>query len=264
MFTTFKVSVIQVQNRQQPIPRGAVSANFNPLGQNLASRTASRSANTKQSFLLTKDNSTSARPPVLKRVDTRFQKGPVCEIIYRRARDKDLASIRKMVLGEKLNPLGLDVKRFVVAVEKKEGGQQEGREKEERSDICGCGQLKPWPCLYDLPDWRGKLVRALRLKPNWQGDLVELSSLVVRSDMRRQGIGRALVEQLMESVDTDTNICLLTTASNVPFYEPLGFTRLQDKDVPRPLKPEVVLGNIVAGIAVGEQIVVLARRSLSS
>lgn len=61
-----------------------------------------------------------------------------------------------MVLKEKMNPLGLDVSRFLVAEDSVSG------------KVKGFGQLVEWPCLYHQLDWRGVAVRALNLKPNWE------------------------------------------------------------------------------------------------
>eukprot|EP00976_Prorocentrum_cordatum_P075171 1181809-Prorocentrum_minimum.AAC.6 len=77
-----------------------------------------------------------------------------------------------------MNPLGLNPTRFVVA-------------EDDNGAIKGVGQLKSWPTLYYQQNWKGQVVRALNLKPNWKGgELLELASLVITPDSRGQGIGR--------------------------------------------------------------------------
>ena len=55
-----------------------------------------------------------------------------------------------------------------------------------------------WETLSDLPedDIRGKMVRALNLTPNWEGELLELSSLVVLPSWRGRGVGSAMLNEL--------------------------------------------------------------------
>mmetsp|Transcript_33296 Transcript_33296/g.72644 ORF Transcript_33296/g.72644 Transcript_33296/m.72644 type:complete len:257 (-) Transcript_33296:2822-3592(-) len=167
---------------------------------------------------------------------------------FRKGREQDLPIIQRMVFEEKMNPLQLDPTRFLIA-------------EDNAGVIKGAGQLKSWPCLYRMQDWRGQVVRALNLKPNWEGELFELASLVITPDSRGQGVGSALVQELLATAGPEADICVLTIEPTVPFYERLGFSVLEPEDVPRPLSPELFWGNIVAQIAVGSKVVVMARRS---
>ena len=71
-----------------------------------------------------------------------------------------------------MNPLGLDPARFIVA------------EDAATRDVLGFGQLKPWETLSDREDAAGAVVRLLGLAPDWDGDLVELASVVVAPSAR--------------------------------------------------------------------------------
>mmetsp|Transcript_14427 Transcript_14427/g.27725 ORF Transcript_14427/g.27725 Transcript_14427/m.27725 type:complete len:186 (+) Transcript_14427:115-672(+) len=174
--------------------------------------------------------------------------GTSANINIRRGRTSDAGTVRRMVLKEKMNPLGLDVSRFLVAEDSVSG------------KVKGFGQLVEWPCLYHQPDWRGVAVRALNLKPNWEGDLVEVRSVVVDPASRGQGVGSAIVKALVQQA-SDKNVCLLTIEPTVSFYEKLGFKVVSPEDVPRPIKPEQFWGSIAANLAVGASVVVMAQRT---
>ena len=83
-----------------------------------------------------------------------------------------MPAIRQAVLAERMNPLGLDPERFVVAVDDASGA------------VVGFGQLKPWETLSDRPadDLVGVVVCGLGLTPNWSGRL---------SSSRRRGVRTA-------------------------------------------------------------------------
>jgi N-acetylglutamate synthase-like GNAT family acetyltransferase len=197
-------------------------------------------------------------------------------VTLRKGVSADLETIRESVCREKMNPLGLDPSRFVVAVDSNDP-----------SSIIGFGQLKPWESLSNRPgdDVLGNVTRQLRLTPNWTGELLELSSLVVVPGKRGKGVGRAVARRLVEEAvvqlgdgsDNNANdasqgdtirqnlrsqtlptLCLLTLNSTTSFYEKLGFSKIVSNEyVPRPLRAELFLGGVVARIAVGDECVAM-------
>ena len=146
----------------------------------------------------------------------------IAGLTLRRGNEGDANTIRLAILREKMNPLGLDPRRFVVA-------EEDGR-------VVGFGQLKPWETLSNRPkgDFVGNVVRMLNLQPNWRGQLLELASLVVMPEHRGRGVGTALLNRLIEDsinakdpetlLKQETTVCLLTLKSTVGFYERAGFS----------------------------------------
>jgi len=174
--------------------------------------------------------------------------GPPVGIRIRPGCPEDLNTVASAVFSEKMNPLGLSMDRFLVAEEASSGR------------LVGFGQLKEWPTLSAKQDLRGQIVRAAGLWPNWRGELVELSSLVVVPEWRGRGVGSALVSELVQRAEGKT-LCLLTIGSSVPFYERLGFKEISQQMVPRPLQPEVVLGTVVARLAANDRLLCMAHSS---
>jgi len=91
----------------------------------------------------------------------------------------------------RLNPFGLAWQRFILATTPDE-------------HVVGCVQAKP------------------------HGDLVELASLVVLPDWRRQGIGRLLINQLKAT--SGPPLWLMCRSQLTPFYEAFGFLQVTDAD----------------------------------
>lgn len=185
----------------------------------------------------------------------------VAGLTLRRGVESDANTIRFAILKEKMNPLGLDPRRFVVA---EEGGQ-----------LVGFGQLKPWETLSRRRkgDLVGNVVRFLNLEPNWRGQLLELASLVVMPEHRGRGVGTALLNRLIEdSIDAkdpetllkqETTLCLLTLKSTVGFYEKAGFSVISSEQyVPRPLQAELAAGKVVAAVVADDECVAMKLESL--
>jgi len=113
----------------------------------------------------------------------------------RPASETDAPGIRALVHQAQLNPLDLDWPRFTVAV------SQDG-------ELVGCGQVK-----------------------THRDGSRELASIVVAPAFRNQGIARAIIEHLMAR---HPGILYLTCRSSLgPFYERLGYRRVQQDEMPQ-------------------------------
>ena len=113
----------------------------------------------------------------------------------RPARETESAQIKDLIHLVGINPMDLDWKRFVVAVN-------------ERDEMIGCGQLKP----------HGK-------------DILELASLAVYPEYQGQGVGRAIIEYLLN--DSPRPLYLMCESSVGPLYEKFGFRGVSYEDMPR-------------------------------
>lgn len=102
------------------------------------------------------------------------------------AADND--TIKQMVRGAHLNPMGLKWQRFTLAVTP-------------AGETIGCIQYKPH-----------------------RGDVTELASLVVNKRWRKKGIARQLVDHIKETAGSP--LWLMCAAPLAKFYEPFGFRRV--------------------------------------
>ena len=98
---------------------------------------------------------------------------------------EEARQIRTFIRQENLNPLGLDWRRFTVAV------AADGM-------LVGCVQYKP-----HAPD------------------IIELASLVVHPRWRGQGVGKALVNHLQQAHGPP--MWLMCAGATAAYYHPLGF-----------------------------------------
>ena len=93
--------------------------------------------------------------------------------------------IKALVRAARINPLGLDWRRFMVALD-------------ENGVIIGCGQIKP------------------HRDGSW-----ELSSIVVTSAWQGQGVARAIIEHLLAGSPRPLWLTCVSTLD--PFYTRFGF-----------------------------------------
>jgi N-acetylglutamate synthase-like GNAT family acetyltransferase len=118
----------------------------------------------------------------------------LAEFSLRAATEADFPEIKALVRQVRINPMGLDWRRFTVAT----NGQGE---------MLACAQLKPVP-----------------------GGLSELASLAVRPTCRKKGIARALIEHLLAQAPRPV---YLTCRSGLgKLYEKFGFRVLRDDETP--------------------------------
>jgi N-acetylglutamate synthase-like GNAT family acetyltransferase len=113
----------------------------------------------------------------------------------RPARETESAQIKDLIHLVGINPMDLDWKRFVVAVN-------------ERDEMIGCGQLKP----------HGK-------------DILELASLAVYPEQQGKGVGRAIIQDLLK--DSPRPLYLMCESSVGPLYEKFGFREISYEEMPR-------------------------------
>src|SRR5512146_1123810 len=112
----------------------------------------------------------------------------------RPATAQDFPAIRELIRLVGINPMSLDWRRFVIAVD--------GSDR-----LLGCGQLKP----------HGK-------------DVIELASLAVQPDQRNHGIARAIIEELLQRAPRP--LYLMCRAELGPFYQKWGFRSLEAHEMP--------------------------------
>ena len=113
----------------------------------------------------------------------------------RPARESESRAIKALIHLVGINPIGVDWKRFVVAVN-------------DQDDILGIGQLKP----------HGK-------------ETLELASIAVYPEYQGQGIARAIIEHLLK--DSPRPLYLMCESRNGALYEKFGFREIPYKEMPR-------------------------------
>jgi len=113
----------------------------------------------------------------------------------RPARESESSQIRDLIHLTGINPMGLDWKRFIVAVN-------------DRDEMLGIGQLKPHG-----------------------SDILELASLAVYPEYRGKGIARAIVEYLL--ANSPRPLYLMCQSSLGPLYEKFGFRGISYDEMPR-------------------------------
>ena len=113
----------------------------------------------------------------------------------RPARETEARVIKDLIHLVGINPMGVDWKRFVVAVNAQD-------------EIIGIGQLKP----------HGR-------------EILELASIAVHPEYRSQGIARAIIEHLLKNGPRP--LYLMCESSNGPLYEKFGFRSIPYDEMPR-------------------------------
>jgi N-acetylglutamate synthase-like GNAT family acetyltransferase len=119
----------------------------------------------------------------------------LAEILLRSAHETDFPAIKALIHETRINPMGLDWRRFTV-VETPDG------------QFVGCGQLKP----------------------HSDGTL-ELASIAVVASQRGKGIARAIIQKLMD--DAPRPLYLTCRSQLGPFYEKFGFRGISGDELPK-------------------------------
>jgi N-acetylglutamate synthase-like GNAT family acetyltransferase len=130
------------------------------------------------------------------------------EVTVRHAAESDQSSIVALVRSERLNPNDLDWRRFVVA-----------------SDGVA-------------------LVGAVQLRPNSDGSH-ELSSLVVRPQMRARGVAGRMIELLIRGCSE--RLYAVTRPANVARFARWGFAPIDPHDAPSDVRQRRRLGLLLGG-----------------
>jgi N-acetylglutamate synthase-like GNAT family acetyltransferase len=116
--------------------------------------------------------------------------------ILRPARETDASAIKQLIRSVGINPMDLDWRRFVVAVD-------------EHDQVIATGQIKP----------------------HSKGALLELASIAVMEQHRGEGLARAIIEHLLQE---NPRPLYLTCRSHLqPFYQRFGFQTLSYEEMPR-------------------------------
>jgi N-acetylglutamate synthase-like GNAT family acetyltransferase len=116
-------------------------------------------------------------------------------ISIRAAREAEAGQIRDLIYLVGINPVGLDWKRFVVAVN-------------DQDEMIGCGQLKP----------HGP-------------EVLELASIAVYPEHQGKGVARAIIEHLLK--DSPRPLYLMCQSSLGTLYEKFGFRGISYEEMPR-------------------------------
>ena len=106
----------------------------------------------------------------------------------------DLVDIRRLIREVHINPMDLDWRRFVIAVD-------------DAGTLLGCGQLKPH-----------------------RGGSLELASIAVEPRHRGMGIARRIIESLL--AEAPRPLYLTCRSRLEPFYRRWGFVPVQADDMP--------------------------------
>lgn len=136
-------------------------------------------------------------------------------IPVRPARETEAAQIRDLIHLVGINPMGLDWKRFVVAVN-------------ERDEMIGCGQLKP----------HGE-------------EVIELASLAVDPEHQGKGVARSIIEYLLK--DSPRPLYLMCESRLGPLYKKFGFRPIPYEDMPRYFQRISKLAGLVTTLAQREE-----------
>ncbi len=136
-------------------------------------------------------------------------------IPIRAARETEAHQIRELIHLVGINPVGLDWKRFVVAVN-------------EHDEMIGCGQLKP----------HGP-------------DVIELASLAVYPEHQGKGIARAIIEYLLKG--SQRPLYLMCESGLGPMYEKFGFRPIPYEEMPRYFQRISRLAGLVTTLAQREE-----------
>ena len=136
-------------------------------------------------------------------------------IPIRAARETEAHQIRELIHLVGINPVGLDWKRFVVAVN-------------EHDEMTGCGQLKP----------HGP-------------DVFELASLAVYPEHQGKGIARAIIEYLLKG--NQRPLYLMCESGLGPLYEKFGFRPIPYEEMPRYFQRISKLAGLVTTLAQREE-----------
>lgn len=129
----------------------------------------------------------------------------------RPARETESAAIKELIHKVGINPMDLDWRRFVVAVDA-------------HDLLLATGQIKPH-----------------------RHDIHELASIAVTPEYRGQGLARAIIEYLLK--DGPRPLYLTCRSRLEPFYEKFGFRAIAYEEMPRFYQRLSKLAGFVGAVA---------------
>ena len=133
----------------------------------------------------------------------------------RPARETDARPIKDLIQLVGINPMGLDWRRFIVAVN-------------DRDEMIACGQIKPHGA-----------------------DIHELASIAVQPDQQGTGLARLIIETLLK--DSPRPLYLMCESSLGAFYEKFGFRVVEYEEMPRYFQRISTLAGLVTSLARREE-----------
>eukprot|EP00898_Chlorokybus_atmophyticus_P000415 jgi/Chlat1/1374/Chrsp119S01791 len=152
---------------------------------------------------------------------------------FRTATADDMPKLRQLLLEEKMYPFGLQPGRAMIRVDGESG------------ELLAVGQLN-------------REGQAEQLKSSTQQkEFLMIKGIVVPKQHRNQGHGTSMVRHLLEKA-ARREVFLTTIQSRISFYERLGFTEVPWSEAPLALNVERALGTVLAGLLVGERVLVMA------
>ena len=116
------------------------------------------------------------------------------EFALRAATEQDFPAIRELIHLVQINPMSLDWRRFLIAVDASD-------------QLLGCGQLKP----------HGK-------------NVMELASIAVQPEYQKRGIATAIIDQLLQKAPRP--VYLTCRGGMGAFYTRWGFRALERYEMP--------------------------------
>jgi N-acetylglutamate synthase-like GNAT family acetyltransferase len=138
------------------------------------------------------------------------------------ASEDDFKAIRSIVRSARINPTGLDWRRFLVAV------TLDG-------EVIGCGQVKP----------HGK-------------DILEIASIAVMPDHRGMGIASLIIRRLI--ANNQMPLYLMCRSSLESFYTKFGFSVLARHEMPPYYRRIATFVGMLSVLQSGKESLLVMRR----
>ena len=145
----------------------------------------------------------------------------LAEYTIKPASEEDFKAIRSIVRSARINPTGLDWRRFLVVV------TPDG-------EVIGCGQVKP----------HGK-------------DILEIASIAVKPNYRGKGIARLIIQQLI--ANNQTPLYLMCRSSLENFYKKFGFFVLARQEMPPYYRRIATFVGMLSGLQSGVESLLVMR-----
>lgn len=144
----------------------------------------------------------------------------MAEFLLRPATETDFPAIRRLIHEARINPTGLNWRRFIVA-------------ETVSGEFAGCGQIKPHP----------------------QG-MLELASIAIQPAYRDHGLASQIIQHLL--ADEPQRPIYLTCRSELgTFYQKFGFRALESNQMPAYYRRLSTLANLFLSLS-GRRLLVMA------